>query len=201
MNPKNGYPAKRDEELIHLVRQGGDAAEPAIAALYLKYRRRMMIFIHELLHDHPACRSSAQDLLHDSYLLMLHKIEVNDIRYSSLISFWRGVCRHLLRNQVKRDDKIILVDEPDEAYYIGYDTPETRIFDQEEHAAFEHSFDCLGERCKEVLLLWINRYSMHEIAERMGLSSDAMARKIKHDCFKKLKNLVLNGNKLTSRDT
>ena len=55
-------------------------------------------------------------------------------------------------------------------------------------------FSRLGSRCREILMLWINQYSMAEIAGRMNLSNACMARKIKYECFKKLKELVKSGN-------
>jgi len=106
-----------------------------------------------------------------------------------------GITRKLLLNQARKDERILLR-EPEEAYTPDEESIEARLLETESSTLLQQTFDHLGSRCKEILLLWIERYPMHEIARKMDLSGAPMARKIKHECFKKLKNLVKDGNKL-----
>ena len=48
----------------------------------------------------------------------------------------------------------------------------------------------LGQRCKDVMLLWSRGYSMKEIRDELEFSSEAMARKTKFKCKKKLMGLL-----------
>ena len=186
----------RDEDYVREIRAGGLRAETAIGCLYEQYRKRVYTVAHRLITKHPEFRGSPADLVHDSFILMVHKVQYSTKEVESLFGFWIGISRNLFLNQLKKDQRIILVRDPEEIYGIDDLSPEHAFLHQEERAQMEHTFSQLGARCREILLLWINRYSMLEIAAEMNLSTDAMARKIKFDCFKKLKDLVRTGNKI-----
>jgi RNA polymerase sigma factor (sigma-70 family) len=198
MNHLHGHPPGQDEDFIRMIQSGGYDAEQAVTALYLKYKRRISAYLAMLIRKNPGFTGTAQDLVHDSFIRMIYKIESCQIEVNSVAAFWMGIGKHLLYNQLRKNDRVLLIAEPEEFYPFSIEIQERPLIEEESLDLLECSFQQLGPRCKEILLLWINRYTMHEIAARLGLSGDAMARKIKHECFKKLKNLVQGGNKLHS---
>jgi DNA-directed RNA polymerase specialized sigma24 family protein len=125
---------------------------------------------------------------------MLDKLRHQPPEVRSLGGYWIGIGKKLFLNQLKRDQRTVLVKDLEEHYGYDEDTPESLFFNREEQLRLETAFASLGQRCQEILLLWLNRFSMVEIAQQMGLANDAMARKIKFDCFKKLKELAKTGN-------
>ena len=197
MNHQHGHPSPQDELCIRGIISGGAAAEQAMQELYLLHRKKILGYIANLVRGFPEFRGKPEDLMHDAFIVLVHRIEEGDGQVRSLFAFWIGICKHLLLNQVKKDERILLVCEPDEEYLLQEAHGEESYLESESESLLRQTFDQLGTRCKQILMLWIERYPMHEIARKMELSGAPMARKIKHECFKKLKNLVKHGNKLT----
>jgi len=195
MNHLHGHPHVQDEIFIHGIRAGGAAAEQAMQDLYLSYRKQILIYLRSQIRRFPEFKGQPEDIMHDAFIVLVHRVESSDGRLRSLFAFWMGITRKLLLNQARKDERILLR-EPEEAYTPDEESIEARLLETESSTLLQQTFDHLGSRCKEILLLWIERYPMHEIARKMDLSGAPMARKIKHECFKKLKNLVKDGNKL-----
>ena len=195
MNHLHGHPHAQDEIYIHGIRSGGAAAEQAMQDLYVAYRKQILAYVTSQVRRYPEFKGQPEDIMHDAFIVLVHRVETSDGRLRSLFGFWMGITRKLLLNQVRKDERILLR-EPEETYTTEEESIEARILETESSTLLQQTFDHLGSRCKEILLLWIERYSMHEIARKMDLSGAPMARKIKHECFKKLKNLVKDGNKL-----
>jgi RNA polymerase sigma factor (sigma-70 family) len=185
----------RDEDYIRELKAGGQRADTAISCLYLKYRKRTHSYIRKLASRHEGFRGVPDDLVHDAFIIMLDKLRHDAPMVQSLAGYWIGICKNLFLNQLKKDQRTILVNDAEEKYRYENDTPESLFFDREEQLQLEAAFSALGQRCRDILMLWLNQYSMVEIAQKMNLSNDAMARKIKFECFKKLKELVKKGNK------
>ncbi len=186
----------RDEDFLREIRSGGPRAETAIGSLYQQYRKRVYASMRRLIFKHPAFKGSSEDLVHDSFILMIHKIQNEVCDIHSILGFWIGIGKNLFLNQLKRDQKMFLVRDSEEIYGLNELSPEIEFLNREEEELMLSTFSKLGARCQEILLLWINQFTMVEIAERMHLSNDNMARKIKFECFKKLKDLVQTGNKI-----
>jgi RNA polymerase sigma factor (sigma-70 family) len=196
MNHLHGHPHAQDENFIHGIMSGGAVAEKAMQDLYLLYRKKVLTYIAAQARRFPEFRGQPEDLMHDAFIILIHRIENGDGQLRSLFPFWIGITRHLLFNQVRKDERITLLQEPEEFFQENEETTETQFLVAESTELIKQTFDLLGSRCKEILLLWIERYPMHEIARKVGLSGAPMARKIKFECFKKLKNIVIDGNKL-----
>ncbi len=195
MNHLHGYPHAEDEALVDRIHRGGPDAERALKELYLNYRKRISAYLLNLMHRFPGYKGDPLDLVHDSFIVLTQRIEKEEGPFHSLCAYWMGISRLLFLNQLKKDERMILVGEPEEVYLLADADGPDYPHENEAMDRLETAFDLLGSRCQEILLLWGSRYSMDEISTRMGLSGVAMARKIKHECFKKLKKLVRDGNK------
>jgi len=189
-----------DKDYIPEIQAGGAGADRAISCLYLKYRSRTYAYMSNLISKHPEYKGMADDLVQDSFIIMVDKIRVNGYTVNSLAGYWIGISKMLFLNQLKKDKRIIYVNDVEECY--GYEdlTPESILFEKEEQYKLENAFAQLGPKCQEVLMLWLNQYSMAEIAQKLNLSSDAMARKVKFECFKKLKEYVKSTYNATQKN-
>jgi DNA-directed RNA polymerase specialized sigma24 family protein len=110
---------------------------------------------------------------------------VRDSVSKSLKAYWIGVSKKLLLNEVKKNNRIHIVEEPEESYGFDDVDPETLFLITERNEQVNKCLTTFGSRCKDILLLWASRYTMDEIACRLHLSGAPVARKIKHSCFKK----------------
>jgi RNA polymerase sigma factor (sigma-70 family) len=189
-------PYLRDENFIVAIRSGGLKSDHAILGLYTKYHKPVCKTVTEMISLFPGCKSAPQDIVHDAFLVMLHKIQSECQTVSSLKGFWIGIARKIMLNQSKKNGRVTLVEDPRELYGTTDVTPESIFLITERNQLMEDYLSRLGNRCKEILLMWVARYSMEEIAQQLHLSGPRLAAKNKHSCFKKLKEMVIRGNKL-----
>ncbi len=187
-------PSFVDDDFIRTIKSGGVECDKAIMSLYGRYNDDIRGCLNTIMSRYARCKCEADDLVHDSFIVMLHKIQNESPVIVSVRAYWLGIARHLWLNQIKKNKKFALVEEAEENYSSFGITPESILLSKERYRLIDHCLSKCGGRCREILLLWISDYSMQDIADQMNLSGPAMARKIKHGCFKKLKDLVINSN-------
>lgn len=183
----------RDDDYLREIRAGGSRADNATSCLYLKHRKRIYTYLRTLISKQGAFKGVPDDLVHDSFIIMIEKIQQDAAVVRSLAGYWIGIAKMLFLNQLKKDERIVLVGDAEQKYGYEAGLQHSIIHDHEENK-MEAAFLKLGPRCREILMLWINQYTMLEIAGLMHLSNASMARKIKYECFKKLKEIVNSGN-------
>ncbi len=194
MHQLDHSPLLRDEHFISTIKPGGSNAEKAIIRLYTHYHKSVRTIVSDLIKLYPACRTEPDDIMHDAFLVMIHKIQFESVPGKSLKSFWVGICRKLILNQVKKLKRITLVEDFDEDYGAPEISPEFLFMITEKNEQLEHYLSRAGGRCKQILTMWLAQFTMGEIAEELHLSGAPMARKIKCSCFKKLKKLIQSGH-------
>ena len=183
-----------DEDLICAIQSGGPQSDKAIMSLYSKYCNEVRSAIHQLMSTYGHPHTDPGDILHDSFLIMLHKVQQERVTVSSVLAFWIGIAKFQWLNHLKKIKFIDYVADPPSVYGHCEITPESLVIFDERYKLLDKCLCKCGSRCKEILMMWLSDYSMSEIAERLNLSGPAMARKIKHECFKKLKKLVIDSN-------
>ncbi|MEP6645764.1 MAG: sigma-70 family RNA polymerase sigma factor [Saprospiraceae bacterium] len=194
MNQLDRNPYLRDEYFIHTIKPGGCNGEKAILGLYTSYYKAVRDIISDLVRINPGCYAQTDDILHDAFLIMIHKIQYETVSVKSLKAFWIGISKRLILNQVRRHRRLIFVEDVEEDYGSSDISPETIFIITEENKAIEKFIEKSGGRCKALLLLWLARYDMDEIAQELKLSGAKMARKIKYLCFNKLRKLLSEGH-------
>ncbi|MFZ1676438.1 MAG: sigma-70 family RNA polymerase sigma factor [Saprospiraceae bacterium] len=194
MHQLDHSPLLRDEHFVSTIRPGGTNAEKAIISLYTHYHKSVRTAVSDLIKLYPACRTEPDDIIHDAFLVMIHKIQFESAPDNSLKSYWVGISRKLILNQVRKLKRITLVEELDEDYGTPEISPESLFMITEQNEQLEHYISRAGGRCNQILTMWLAQFTMSEIAEQLHLSGAPMARKIKYACFKKLKNLVQSGH-------
>ncbi len=200
MNQLDYSPYLKDENYITAIKSGGLIGDRAIVCLYTQYHKAVKATISEMISLYPGCKTEPEDMVHDAFIVILHKIQFETLNVSSLKAFWIGIGRKLMLNQVKKNGRITLVEDAGEIYGSCDINPETIFITTERNQQIEEYLSKFGSRCKEILLLWMAQYTMVEIAEQLHLSGAPMARKIKYSCFKKLKDFVKKGNKFYPED-
>ncbi len=191
-------PSLADEESVCAIQSGGPAGDAAIMSLYSRHHHEIRASLLKLMSRHIRYKPEADDIVHDSFVLMLHKIRNESMELISVRAYWLGVARNLWLNHRKRNERMLLVEDADEVYGAHEYTPEYIMLTEERYTRLDQCFTNCGGRCREILLMWLSDYTMQEIADAMKLSSPAMARKIKHECFKKLKDMVVKSNIFTT---
>lgn len=179
-----------DGDYVRAIKCGGAELHVASECLYRAYRESVLTHVRNYVGYKSGQHEDVKDLLHDAFLVMVEKIRFGGYKDGVLLHFWIGITKGLLRNKMKRDAKMDLVDDTLQLDQQDMDSPEYQLISQEKHALLDQLLERLGERCKRVLRLWASGYSMREIADKLEFSSEAMARKTKYKCKNRLLDIV-----------
>lgn len=183
-----------DKDIIEGIKQGGKSLERSREILYRKYSPRALQGIRAFITTWNGQDDDAMDLLHDSFLVMVDKMRHGGYKMGPLLHFWVGIARGIFRNKIRRDRKVRHGDEQFKASEIIDPGPEELFLQEETEALLSEMMNMLGEKCFRVLRMWMEDYSMKEIMDEMGMSSEVMVRKTKFKCKEKLIELIESHN-------
>jgi RNA polymerase sigma factor (sigma-70 family) len=108
----------------------------------------------------------------------------------ALKDYFFGICKGRA-NSHKRSTKRI--DNTDDFPIVTTsNTPETDILQAEVEHIIRLLLNQLDDKCRDLLTHYMLSFSMKEIRDKMNITSDAMTRKMAHDCRKKLGELIDN---------
>lgn len=179
-----------DEDYVKAIRAGGRQNALSVDCLYRSYSDKVVNQLQRYVGYRSRQRDYVQDLAQDAFIILEEKVRLGGYNDGSLLHFWIGIAKGLLRNKIKKDSKTSLVDDTLQFDKADGESPESLLVDQQTAEILDVLLDKLGPRCKEVLTLWSRSYSMREIKELVGFSSEAMARKTKFKCKQKLIDLL-----------
>lgn len=183
---------KTDEEYVIALRSGGRIRDTATECLYRRDSRKAVLALQRYVGYNSGQHDEVRDLVQDAFIVMIEKICGGGYNDGSLLHFWIGIAKGYLRNKVKRDARMNLVDDPLQFDGKDIDSPETTMISQQQREILDSKLDEIGERCKKVLMMWARNYSMKEIASELDFSSEAMARKTKFKCKEKLVAVMMD---------
>lgn len=189
---------KSDEEKIKAILAGGSGREKILRCFLRNrpFRRR----IQKMVRQGGGVNADAEDLLVDSIVHLDAKIRKGGFQLragASLESYLFGICRNKWRNLRRKRSREKLsglstqpaggpsADFPREDLSTNLN-PELLLKCKEYKQLLEKLISELGSRCRETLRLWMEHYSMQEIAEKMQKSSAMMAKKDKFRCLRRL---------------
>lgn len=176
-----------EAQLISAIKEGGSACDKAIAYLYRKHHDSVLSFI--VVRN--GSKEEAKDIFQDAVLTLLSNIQTGKFEgKSSLSTYLHAISKNLWYRRFRRS---ITADE----YKASLSTEEKELGDpevvmvgQDTQVQLQALMQNLKDKCKEVLSLWAQKYSMKEIAEKLGYSNDQVVRNKKNHCMKELKELV-----------
>lgn len=137
----------------------------------------------------------ALELYHEAFITFIEKIQdgrLTDLSVAPTTYLITGV-RHKLSEARRRKSKILLDNTVDD---LKRDLEEVRLLDnnvlwEERFSKFNKAFSNLSERCRDILT-WkcLQDVSYHDIALRLNLKSDKVAKTEKYKCQKKVRKLM-----------
>jgi RNA polymerase sigma factor (sigma-70 family) len=132
----------------------------------------------------------AEDIFQEALLIYIRKKEESDFELSAEPFFYvRNTCKLLWYNQSRKTGKQMTfslesdVEQPEESWLAK----ESKL------SAIERALQQMGKQCRELLQLFYGLgWNMSEIAEKIGLRNDKVAKAQKYRCLQKAKELVRN---------
>jgi RNA polymerase sigma factor (sigma-70 family) len=177
-------------EMINSIKRGGSAMQEASDQLYRLYKDDVLAKMKSTIRYRRGQQEDAMDLLQDAFVIMIDKIRYGGYQEGSLMHFWAGIANGLFKNKFKRDNRMDLYENATDFDRQDPTDPEAILEKKERKEVFDNLLNQLDEKSKNVMMLSMEGYSMKEIAEKLNLASDGMARKIKYNCKKELIRLI-----------
>lgn len=178
-----------DTEVIAAIKSGGPKRQKVIRFLYKDASLKSKII--QFVSRNSGNYQDGEDMFHEGIIVLDRNIRQNKFKEeTSLQGYLYSICRFLWMNQIRKQGKVTLVEDNKDMDSTEMDTPEVVLFNSEQKEILNSLVKKLGARCQKILELWKLSYSMEEIAQQLGFSSAAMARKNKYRCHKSLLEII-----------
>ena len=171
-----------DTEIITLIKENRN--NKAFPVLY-----RNFPVVKKLIVSKGGNIADAEDIYQEALIILCRKINETDFKLASQLStYLYSVCRFLWKDELRKRKKISFTD-----FETGIDNADENdlneiLVQEEQIKVAEKIINELGERCKELLLLFYSgTMKLKEIAEKMGYSSEGTAKNQKYKCLENAK--------------
>lgn len=165
----------------------GNDRQDVIAELY----RRTMPKVRGYILRNGGNQDDASDMFQDALVIFYGKLKTREFDVTKDIDGYIYVmARNLWINKVKRDQKIRPTEILPEKIDQDRDLLGTLMTD-EKHRAIQAMLNKVGERCAELLRLTIlEDYSLKDVAFKLGLKNEGVAKTNNYRCKQKLTELI-----------
>ncbi len=139
--------------------------------------------VRQLVVSNSGNKEDAEDIFQEALLILYKKSKTGDfILSSSIKTYIVGVSKNLWYTELRRKGKEIISTDMNELI-------EEPMIEQEQHYRLaEMAFNLLGEKCKQLLILfYFKKKSMQEVAHILEFSSEKVAKNQKYRCIEKAK--------------
>lgn len=178
-----------DDNLLEWIRLGSQSEnDKAFKIIYQNYFK----VIEKFVMTNNGVAKDAEDIFQDALIVLFHQVKSNDLILNcSLQTYLYSICRNLWLKKLRKSGKITeLTDVIKQHITINENQLETLIV-TEQNQLVSDLLDQIGGDCKKVLLyFYFEKKKMTEIAEKMNLANEQVAKNKKFNCLKKLKSLV-----------
>lgn len=175
--------------LLQRIRLNKVSRDQVIGELY--HDSALRSSIRSMMKSKGATEEDVQEVFNICIIKFVKTVIKNsDINISHTVqSYITGIARFEWYG-ILRDRKKHTHQELDAWRKTENTTPESLLIDGDQKTLILDLLNAVGDKCKEVLLLWANGYKMKEIAVSVNYKSEGMAKKKKHQCFKNLLNYI-----------
>lgn len=167
----------QDSEIIAAIRRG--ERERAIKVLYKEFPK----IKHNIITS-GGDKEAAEEIFHDSLLLLIEKVKEPSFELSSKLStFLYGIARFLWKNELRKRNKhyelewsdTLILNEED----LSYDQEK-----EEQFNALEKVLNSISNKCREIFeRFYYKKESMEIIAKALEFSSVNSAKTQKYKCM------------------
>lgn len=183
-----------DKEIISNIREGKD--DKAIAALY----KELLPGIVKFIIKYGGSKEEALDLFQDAIINFYKKVmegHYNEERYK-IHGYIFTVCKNLWINRLQKTKRMVVL-EPDQMDISPQKSVLDDIILSDRDNLVTKIFSYLDQKCIDILTMSVyNMLSMKEIAQKMGMTSDNVAKVNNYRCKQKLIELVKSNESLKS---
>jgi RNA polymerase sigma factor (sigma-70 family) len=182
----------KDEQILEAIRTGNNSA--VLNHLYKTALPKVIRFITQNNGD----EDEAKDIFQDAVVALFNTVKLGKYEPSRDIGgFLYFVSRNLWINRIKKKNKQTGIVDTEQ--FQTNESPFAVMVTQEKQAAFRDLMEKIGTPCKELLRYTMyDKLSMKELAEKMGMSSETVAKTTHYRCKQKLLALINQNKNLTA---
>lgn len=176
-------------EFVAAIKAGGASRQAAMRWLYSdrNLRQRVIAFAQK----HQGNAEDGADLFHEGLIVLDRNVREDRFRGEAPVpGYLYSICKFLWMNQLRKNQRVTLVEPTAMNDDIEAETPEVRLHSNELKVVLAQVLEHLGQQCRKILEMWKLSHSMAEIAAAMGFDNDAQARKAKYRCHLGLLQLL-----------
>ncbi len=180
------YP--KDIDLVKALK--GSEIERRQALQHFFQNPRLMKWVLKYVQIQGGSEQDGKDVFEESFIVFERQIRTGNYRgESSLETYFHGIARwqwRAFRRKKRPTEAVeILSAVPDEQ-----GSPEKILISEERRIILSNLMTQVGARCQKLIGLFQLNYSMREIREMQGYSSDQVAANEVHNCREKLKKVI-----------
>jgi RNA polymerase sigma factor (sigma-70 family) len=144
--------------------------------------------VRQLVMSNSGNREDAEDIFQEALLILYKKARSADFELTSTIkTFIVGISRNLWYAELRRKGK--------DAVIVNFEMVQDEIVNdnEQQYKMAEMAFNLLGEKCKQLLILfYFKKKSMSEVARILEFSNEKVAKNQKYRCLEKAKDNFIN---------
>ncbi|HLO91975.1 MAG: RNA polymerase sigma factor [Chloroflexota bacterium] len=148
-----------------------------------------------LVTKNNGSEEDAEDIFQDSLIIVFRKIKANELDLTcSFRTYIYSISRNLWLQKLSKRKQFSREFSDIEVYITmsDYALSEKNQDEQEKFRLYQQHFLTLGEDCQKVLLLFMKKTSLKDIAEEMGFKTEKYAKTRKYLCKEELKKRIIN---------
>lgn len=172
-----------DQKIIELIKT--DNNDKALAALFKHFP-----MIRKMVLTKGGNAADAEDIFQETLIIFCRKVKEPGFQLTAQLSTYLfSVSRFLWKDELKKRRPVTSID-----FEIGLNQAEEKEIEdraelEQQAKLAEKVLNELGERCRELLLLFYNAgLKLKDIASKMGYSSESTAKNQKYKCLEGAKN-------------
>lgn len=177
----------KDEHIINLIRD--KQIKKASEKLYVYFP-----VVKKLVLKNNGSKEDAEDIYQEALLIFIRKANDADFKLtSSLNTYLYSVCRFLWNDELKKRNKKPVSIEDYKMEVLQNDDIAETVANEAQNKLAEKAFKMIGEKCQQLLqLFYFEKLSMKTIAEKLGFSTEKVAKNQKYRCIEKTKEHLKN---------
>ncbi len=176
----------QDDTSIVAGIQGTAEARDAALSSFFRQHRALRAQVVAYVANSGGTAQDGEDVFQDTVVLFDRSIRKGQFEHkSSLKTFFFSIAKfHWIGKRRRQKTVEALAERRDNESMPG---PEVHYIAEERKKILESAMQHIGAKCKQLLTLYALSYKMEEIAQVVGLSSGAMAKKGVYQCRMKLR--------------
>ncbi len=183
---QNAY--SKDVDLVSALKGSESGRRQALQ--YFFQNPRLMKWVLKYVQVQGGSEQDGKDVFEESFILFERQTRTGNYRAEgSLETYFHGIVRwqwvafRRKKRPTEADEMLSAI--PDEQ-----GSPEKILISEERRIILSNLMTQVGERCQKLIGLFQLNYSMREIREMQGYSSDQVAANEVHSCREKLKKVI-----------